>query len=101
MGLAFYLIQVSLKKNGSPERKSRVDSLRRDRKKSMIPSRRKTGLGTNETIDFLPEFDEAIFETFPNNYSQDFKVENVWKVKDDGSIPNSNSTTRASILADR
>lgn len=87
--------------NGSAERKSRVDSLRRDRKKSMIPSRRRTGLGTNETIDFLPEFDEAIFETFPNNYSQDFKVENVWKVKDDGSIPNSNSTTRGSILADR
>ena len=100
-GVGFLFNSSISEQNGSAERKSRVDSLRRDRKKSMIPSRRKTGLGTNENIDFLPEFDEAIFETFPNNYSQDFKVENVWKVKDDGSIPNSNSTTRASILADR
>ena len=87
-------------KNNSGSRNSRLNStsnsvIKRERKKSMIPFRRKTGIGQCESFDFEPDFDDAIFETFPNNYSQDFKVDKIWTFKDDGNC--SNSTQRTSV----
>ena len=77
--------------------KSETDNPRpRDRKKSMVPVRRKTNNGQSKpSIDFEPDFDDAIFETFPNSYSFDFKVEKIWSFKDDGNSSNNktNSST--------
>lgn len=88
--LDFPMVTLSYDSNNNLKKpKTDINSVKtRERKKSMLTIKRKTNNEKNVDIDFQPDFEEAIFETFPNCYSENFKAEKIWSFKDDGNYLN-------------
>ena len=98
--IKFVYSSIPSNKNIQKNKSESIGAKPRERRRSvMIPIIRKKLL--NQTIDFQldfePDFDEAIFETFPHSFSNDFKVEKNWIVKDDGNYVK--NPLRSSLLS--